>query len=272
MLSKLIKYDIRATWREFAGINISILLGVIIVPFILRTFNNDIVRVMAGFISFSIIISVLVITIINLFTIFNTNVFSRQGYLTMTLPVTASQTVLSKIIVSSMWITLTGFVSVIGVMIFTLLISPPQLAELWQGFQKLIEQLNGMSVLTGILLILAVILSITKEIAKLFLSCSIGHIKQLNKFRVPIGILSYFIFSWGETLIVQGAVFLTGLFSERSQLIMKQLETMKHPESIDQFLGLFNGMVALGVLFSLLLVGIFSAGTIWILNHKLDLD
>lgn len=151
MLTKLIKYDIRSTWRDFTGIFLAILLGVILVPMAMKNFSNELVQLTAGLVAFAIVIAVIAITIINLFKIYNTNVFSKEGYLTMTLPVKASQILTSKLLVSSMWITLTGIVSIIGMIIFTLIITPMGLDQLWIGFRALAEQLDGMTVPTLIL-------------------------------------------------------------------------------------------------------------------------
>ena len=101
MLGKLIQYDIRSTWREFAGVYLSILLGVLILPPLFNSFNNQFINTVAGFLVAGISIATIVVMIITLFRIFNTNVYSREGYLTLTLPVTSSQIVFSKLLVST---------------------------------------------------------------------------------------------------------------------------------------------------------------------------
>lgn len=271
MLSKLIKYDIRSTWRDFAGVYMAILLGVIIVPLLLNNVGNEFVSMFAGFISMSIVIATIVIMIVNLFKIFNTNVFSKEGYLTMTLPVTPKQIVISKMLVSVMWIILTGIVSVIGIFIFALIISPDSITMCYEGIQKLLPLLHGNGLLAFIMMILTMIVSSIKEIAKLFLACSIAHLKQLNRFRIPIGIASYFVFSWIETLITQSAG-VVAVFIPSLDHWFTQFAAMTEPNDFIQFSGLFSAVMGVGILYSLLLTTAFSAGTIWILNRKLDLD
>lgn len=271
MLSKLIKYDIRSTWRDFAGVYLSILLGVLIVPLLFNHFNNEIVKTIAGFMVTGIVIATIVVMVITLFKIFNTNVFSKEGYLTMTLPVTAKQIVVSKLLVSSMWIVLTGIVSAIGICIFALNMNAAPLAEVAASFQKLISMFDSSGALAITLLILALIISGVKEIAKLFLACSIAHLKQLNRFRVPVGILSYFVFSWMEALIVQ-AISLIASFLPFADEITRQLKLIEDPSSISQFIGLFSGVMTVGILYAMVLTAVYAIGTVWILNHKLDLD
>ncbi len=271
MLSKLIKYDIRSTWREFAGIYLSILLAVLILPPVFNNVQNQIVNTIAGFIAASVVIASIVIMIIMLFKIFNTNVFSKEGYLTMTLPVTSSQIVASKLLVSTMWIILTGIVSAIGLCIFVLNMNAAPLDEIAAGFQKFMTMFDTRGLLAVILMIIAMIVSTVKEISKLFLACSIAHLKQIGKFRVPVGIVSYFVLSWAETLIVQ-AVGLVLSFMPNMQEYARQLEQMNDPSSIQQFIGLFSGVMVVGVLYALALTAVYAVCTVWILNRKLDLD
>lgn len=277
MLGKLIKYDIRSTWRDFAAVYLSILLGVLILPPLFNHFNNEIVEVIGGFLGVGIVIATIVVMIMTLFRIFNTNVFSKEGYLTMTLPATSTQIVVSKLLVSSMWIVLTGFVSVIGICIFVLNMTAVPVTEIAAAFRKVMSMVDGGGTFALILLAIAMILSAVKEIAKLFLACSIAHLKQLNRFRVPVGILSYFVFSWLETLIVQAFALVASFLPFTAELTrqmdqMEQMGRLHDPASVSQFIGLFNGMVGIGLLYSLVLIAVYAAGTIWLLNRKLDLD
>ena len=272
MLSKLIKYDIKSTWRDFTGIYLSILLGVIILPFIFNNINNNFIVVTGGFIAFGIIIAVIVITIISLFKIFNTNIYSKEGYLTLTLPVTSRQILTSKLIVSTMWIVSTMLVSVIGLLIFALLIAPLPFMDIINEIKLTITQLAGLGGATIILLILAMIVSTVKEVAKLFLACSIAHLKQFNKFRVPVGVLSYFAFSWAENIIIQGALLVLGPFFEEKSIIISQLNRMSNFGAIQEALGLFNWVIGLAILYGIFLTFAYSFCNIWILNNKLDLS
>ncbi|MDD3168437.1 MAG: hypothetical protein PHC91_03110 [Eubacteriales bacterium] len=271
MLGKLVKYDIRSTWRDFAAVYISILLGVLILPPVFNHFDNEIVNGIAGFLGVGIAISTIIVMVITLFKIFNTNVFSKEGYLTMTLPATSTQLVVSKLLISSMWIVLTGIVSAIGICIFAVNLNAVPFAEISDGFRKFLSMIDSNGFLAMFMLAAAMILSAVKEIAKLFLACSIAHLKQLNRFRVPVGILSYFVFSWIETLIVQAFALLFSLFPFTEEFI-RQLKLIDDMSSIHQHLGFFNGMVVVGILYSMVVISAYALGTIWILNHKLDLD
>ncbi len=271
MLVKLMKYDIRSTWRDFAGVYLSILLGVLILPQLFNHFSSGIINLIAGFLAMGIAITTIVCLVVMLFRIFNTNVFSKEGYLTMTLPVTSTQIVVSKLLVSAMWIILTGFVAAVGISIFILNLNaaPPQ--EILAAIRKLMSMFDSRGALALILMIGAMVVSAVKEIAKLFLACSIAHLKQLSRFRIFAGILSYFIFSWVEALIAQAAGFIFSLFPYGRELV-RQIEMINDPVSIHQFIGLFSGFMIIGILYAAAVTVLYGIGTIAILNRKLDLD
>ena len=271
MLGKLIKYDIRSTWRDFAGVYLSIILGVIIVPQLFNHFNSETINLLAGFIGTAIVITTIVIMIMMLFRIFNTNVFSKEGYLTMTLPVSSTQIVISKLLVSTMWIILTGFVSVIGILIFVLNLGSVPPVQITEAIGDLLSLLNGHRVLTIALLIFMLIVSAVKEIAKLFLACSVAHLKMLGRARIFVGILTYFVLSWAETLILEVVSNIAMLLPNYPE-IESQLRSLGNISAIDQYLGLFNTLIGISILCGAVLIALYSAGVIGMLNHKLDLD
>ncbi len=271
MLGKLIKYDIRSTWRDFAGVYLSIFLGVIIVPQLFNHFTNDVVNMLGGFMGTAIVISTIVIMIIMLFRIFNTNVFSKEGYLTMTLPVTSTQIVVSKLLVSTMWIVLTGIVSAIGLIIFILNLNATPPRVLLEAVGDFLNLIQGNHVQMIILFLLMLVFSAVKEIAKLFLACSVAHLKQLGRLRVFLGILTYFILSWIETLIVQIMSFIARLLPNFPEL-EHQLMLLDDLTDINQFPGVFNVVIIISILYAAVLTVLYSAGVIGILNRKLDLD
>lgn len=269
MLSNLLKLDFRSTWRDFAGIYLAILLGVVILPLVFQNVSNQIINMTAGFVAFAIAIAVIVVMITNLFRIFNTNVFSKQGYLTMTLPVTARQIVQSKLMVSSMWIVLTGMVSLIGIFILLSILQPFSIPDFARVASEILSNLNGQNVLSILLLLISLILSAVKEVSKLFLACSIAHLKRLDRFRVPAGILSYFLFSWLEALIVQIAAKVVSMFSSDVANMIYMLEDRG---DLRQILDVFNVAVTIGIAYAMLLIAAYATATVWLLDRKLDLD
>lgn len=270
MLSKLIKYDIRSTWRDFAGVYLAILLGVIILPQVFKYVDNVLVNVLAGFIATAIVITTVVVMIVTIFKIFNANVFSKTGYLTMTLPATSTEIVSSKLLVSTMWVVLTGIVATLGVVIFVC--GTPVSGNFFGISREFLAMLEGHQILALVLIIVMMVISTVKEIAKLFLSCSVAHLKPLGRFRVPVGILSYFVFSWLEVLVLKIVGLVAGNIPGVQEYINQISMINDLGTGIEDFFGTLNSAIGLGILYDVILVVVYSIGTIWFLNHKLDLD
>lgn len=273
MLGKLIKYDIRSTWRDFVGIYLAILLGVIFLPLLFGFVNSSVANILAGFLVMGIIISTIVIMIIMLFQIFNTNVFSKEGYLTMTLPVRGSELVVSKLVVSTMWIVLTGIVSMLGILIFAWNTAP--MGDFIPALKRALSFLSGKEYFAIALIFIAMITTILKEIAKLFLACSVAHLKQLGRFRVLLGIVSFFALSWLEIKVIQAVSYIASYipwFDEYARQLKIEYNFMSRPEDILQVTGMFNLAMAQWIIYSLAITAVLSVGTVWLLNHKLELD
>lgn len=275
MLGKLLKYDLRSTWREFAGAYLAILLSVLIIPLLFRNVSNVLVSGIAGFLGVAVVIATIVVMIIMLFRIYNINVFSKEGYLTMTLPVSSPQILVSKLLISSLWIILTGIVALLGFFIFLLNMRAVSLTEIAVAFGEVLSFIGSNGIFAIILMIIAVILSTVKEIAKLFLACSIAHIKQLNRFRIPGGILSFFAFSWLEVFFIQFLGWFTVRFIPVKEELIPKLQQLEHtvnPSSLLELTDVFNGLMVVSIIYALVLIVAYTFGSIWILNHKLDLD
>ncbi len=267
MLGKMIKYDILSTWRSFAGIFLSILMGVILVPTAIKNFNSALIQMSAGILAIGIVVAVLVVTMVNLFKMYNSNVLSKEGYLTMTLPVKTGQLLASKLLVSSMWIILTGVVSVIGLLIFSFILVPSSLTELRHGITELLSYLDGTAVRAIILLLVLMVLSTTKEIAKLYLACTIAQSKSIPKWRTPIGILAYFVLGWIESLAIQ--IVLLPLF--QLPYFTQGLYGIDQTGITPNMIGVFEIFIWISLAFTLIFIAAFIAPTYWMLEKKLDL-
>ncbi|NCB41464.1 MAG: hypothetical protein EOM59_02480 [Clostridia bacterium] len=265
MLSKLIKYDFRSTWREFAAIYLSILLGVTVFPFITKNISSSIINLFVGLIAFAIVIAVLVVTIGSLFKIFNKNVFSNEGYLTMTLPANETQIVVSKLLVSSFWIISTGIVSTVGIIIFVWIMSPEAMAEMIAGLKQILPLIDGQMIFAMLMAILFLIAATIQEVAKLFLACSITHLKQLNRFRIPAGILSYFVMTWLEFVVVD-------MLNWNIDFAVNSTDSMSCGQSMEYVIDSFNRAASIGITFQLGFTVLFGIGTIFLLKRKLNLD
>ena len=112
MLGKLLKYEIKHSARYTAAIYLATL-AIAAVSVIALFFNSTWLGVMSCFMLYFAGIASVIVTLVSVIKNFYDTLYSKQGYLTFTLPVKCSTILLSKIIVSVLWIVI-GFL-VMGV-------------------------------------------------------------------------------------------------------------------------------------------------------------
>lgn len=117
MLIKLIKHDIKSSYRDLFPLYMGLLLFAVIAAVSVnpeREWLSSII-ILPFFALFIATTVILTLTVIKLFT---NRLFSKEGYLTFTLPVTTLETFLSKIITAILWTLLTFLVYVLATSLF----------------------------------------------------------------------------------------------------------------------------------------------------------
>ena len=109
MLGKLIKHEFRHSARYHFAILVATVAVTAVVGLSLIT-DSTLLKVLASFGLMFTGIATIVITVVSIIKNFYDTMFTRLGYLTMTLPVKGSTLLLSKIIVAIVWV-IVGFVA-----------------------------------------------------------------------------------------------------------------------------------------------------------------
>jgi hypothetical protein len=120
MLIKLIKHDLIATKHEFFGIYLGYLLLCIVAPFLVRN-GPEWLQVLSVFAVAGVLIAIIVITLLAIIRLFQKRLYSHEGYLTWTLPVSVKLNLLSKVIVGVIWNVASFLVVWIGAVIAALI-------------------------------------------------------------------------------------------------------------------------------------------------------
>lgn len=102
MLIKLIKHDLIATRGEFLGIYLGFILLSIVAPILILN-GPEWMQVLSVFSVFGVLIAIIIITLLAIIRLFQKRLFSNEGYLTWTLPVSVKLNLLSKVIVGVIW-------------------------------------------------------------------------------------------------------------------------------------------------------------------------
>ena len=112
MLRKLLKYDMQAIWKIFALLAASVmglsLLGGLAVRFMVQNETDELIllKIFSGFFLFLNIMAIMacvVITTIMVYYRFYKNLFTDEGYLTFTLPVSRAKLLASKTLNAIIW-------------------------------------------------------------------------------------------------------------------------------------------------------------------------
>lgn len=191
---KLLKYDFLESFYSIVLINGVLLALMAISNAIIMDSNSTIAWLLLLFVmpfGFLLSIAFLAITIIRL--LYN-RLFTSDGYLTFALPVSVDAILTSKILVSSIYVILSGVV--IGLWALILATTSAELGSLLGYFNAFVDSPYAMA-----LLVIAQITSVFAMSALVLLILAILHIGAITRFKVLCGIALFLFFSTIEGII-----------------------------------------------------------------------
>ncbi len=215
MLIKLFKYEWKFFWKVPATINLALIiitiLGITSLISPLWTLDYDIIgalmatslvfyylAIFAGSIAVSAYIAIR----------FYKNVYTDEGYLTNTLPVTPRQIILSKLFVGVLWTAITGFVIICSILILIAVGSYSygdnsimeiiyELMMAWNDVAELFREIGFRPFSFTFLCIIYSTVSIFFSILMLYSAISLGQ--MFSRHKVAGAIIWYFV----EHMVVQ---------------------------------------------------------------------
>lgn len=276
MLKKLFKYEWKFFWKVPATINLALIIITLvgITSFItpLWTIESTIIDILmvtglmfyiiaifAGSIAISVYIAIR----------FYKSIYTDEGYLTNTLPVTPRQIVLSKLFVSSIWTFIT--VIVIFISIFTLIFVSVfsysdinvfyRLSDSWKEIKVIVDYELGYDgfklTVYMILSILYTVISTFFSILMLFSAISLGQLFTRHKVAGAVG---WYI---GEFMIVQFTLSVL-----QSIPVLLNINNTNYRDFASFFDPMFYGSIILTLVCSF---GLFFL-TEYMMKRKLNLD
>lgn len=276
MLGKLFKHEFKDTGKVLLPLNLA-LIGVTILGAImlgLKAFNGDGIvtgLVVSGLVMFYIlaIIALFIVTYIYLMMRFYRSMYSDEGYLTHTLPVSTFSVLNTKIIVSVFWTFLTMVLTVLSVFALTFtamdaagaLETTQTLSEVYAEF----ESDMGMS-FGGFIgwFLLFMLLSSFSGILMIYCSISIGQL--FNKHKVLASIVTYVIIY----IVLQVANTLISLFQSMNSYMNET--AMLYMEEDVTFMDLMGNTFGVTMIESVVLILIYYITCAYISNKHLNLD
>lgn len=260
MLIKLIKHDLKSTYRDLGAIYIGLVVSALLVAL-----SSNITTVQLFpfviIIMFALLVATGVILTITTLKLFTHRLYSSEGYLTLTLPVSTFETFLSKIITAILW----SFATM-AVIAFSLLISIGLVS--WMHYDAIQEILVRYDVWTRVNL--PIILNFIGQLAALsfpqvlvnmvygytliLFAVVVANTSYVSNHKLVVGILTY---------VVLNFIF-TNLNANVLSDWLVQIEGFNY--SINWL------MYGLDFIYFLIIsVGLFF-GALWLNDHKLELQ
>lgn len=281
MLGKLFKYEWKSGSRLFLLIHGGVLLFALLSRLFLTingglnqamaTSENHIISMIASMIIFGIVVFIsctAIFTYVYIAYRFYKNIFTDQGYLTNTLPVTPSQIIVSKMLNALLWIIID-----LVVLAFSLCIIFVDNLQFFSDFFHAMGEvfsLIGQLPPTGWLIILCIILSPFLMILHLYFSVALGNLIASHK--VIGSIIAYF----GSYTILQIISTMVVAFTYNNSSAITKLSadvsSFTPAENMAYVINLLNPalLCTLGLCVTFLLLFWFT--TRYIMNRKLNLQ
>ena len=243
MFWNLVRYEFKNVNKWYLALYGAVLALSALIGIQAKTYNNlpikesqPILLIFLALVFGGLMITLGISTLILIIRRFKGSVYDRQGYLTLTLPVSEHQIILAKLLGAFIWSLISSAVLVLSIYIILVTIEPNFLdfltfKDLFQHYQDSI----GLSLISYILSTISGILCI-------YLAISIGQL--FNEYRTALAVLAYIVIQ-----IVLGFVGLN-----------LRIDTN------------FNMMLTFEIFTDLILIAGFYLGTYYILKNKVNLQ
>lgn len=193
---KLLKYEFLENIASVVLINTVLFALLIIIKVYIDSDFNWIIAIIISIIPIALFVSIVFLVTIVIRTLY-LGLFSQEGYLTLSLPVSIDAILISKILISALWILISIFVVLLWLIFIAFAINDA--SYVIQQFLLLISNYSFLEIIR--ILLLGIVLLI-KPITLLLLVLSILHIGKIVRFRKLIGILLFMIILFIETIAV----------------------------------------------------------------------
>lgn len=261
MFGKLLKYDFRSMWKQFAFIWPAALALALVNHFTLNSFvtsasnTRQTVSGVAMLVYVAILMAMFIVALVFTIQRFFKGLLGDEGYLMHTLPVRPWQLIGSKLLCA----VVTTFLSVVVAVLSIFIIFPweqEDFQQLFEGFRYLFSHwdIQATNVVIAILeTILFMLVSFGTGFLELYLAMSVGHL--FNKNRVAFSVIAF---------IAVNAVMTTLLG------ILPDIDIDINPAY--DGMGMYHQVIWIAIAGELILSAVYFVGTEFILRKKLNLE
>lgn len=191
MLSKLLKYEIKATARIFLPLYVVLLAYAVIhkVISLLSPSRMQAPQVISMFIYVMLIVAIFVVTFVVMIQRFYKNLLSDEGYLMFTLPTNPWKHIVSKLLVSVMWTVasvIAAYTSV-SIVVFEKIYTLENLKVFQKGIADFYDYFGLSTPLMIVEILLAGIISLTTSVLLIYASIAVGQLFSKHRILASLG-------------------------------------------------------------------------------------
>lgn len=207
MMLKLMKYEIKSTYKTFFTIMASFVLLTILLCMSMKMPNTPMLLVLFSGACFMIGGGTFIAYLLTLFNRYYKNLYGREGYLMFTLPVKGWELVCSKFAIALFWsiaLCVAIGLCLLGTIQFMILnSSADMIKENYTLFKLLKEAMfeHGYWHL-ALQMILSTVVGIAKTIARIYFVIAVAYLPFIKRGHIPIALFLYFVIDVVESFIV----------------------------------------------------------------------
>jgi len=269
MLSKLLKYEFKATARVFIYMYISLLLFSLINRFVnpFDILNKTTSFNLAALLSvvtittyFIVLVGVMIVTLVMLIQRFYKNLLGNEGYLMFTLPVKPWMHIVSKLVTAVVWTILSMLTAICSILIFS-----GATTEVIAALSDITDGIKGIFGPAGLIILpVSGIITMSEGILMVYAAIALGHL--FNKHRILASFGMYFLLSVISDIFMMflGFVYFTTLGSDFFVLMQREEFYLSAGQANMLLLSLAMVSVTFGTAYFLL--------TNYILRKRLNLE
>ncbi|MCK9536553.1 MAG: hypothetical protein M0R05_03005 [Bacilli bacterium] len=200
MLGKLFKHEFKNTYLEITIINISIIVMSVICALLFRLKTSVFLTLTIITLVF-LLMGAFIMLFLNIVKSFNRKMFTNEGYLTFTLPVSVDNIIISKIITNIIWYFITAIVLVFSLFLILTINSD------YTGVDFKIFKYFNLSHIPPLLIItVRTVIDLLLFLIFLLFTLSVLNIGKIHRYKTLVGFALYFglsiVSSWIKNLFV----------------------------------------------------------------------
>ena len=271
MLSKLLKHEFAATWKPLAALDAALIFMGLVLHFVAGMLPDAEPSVGLAVVVFSFtaifyitIIAANIVALVLLVMRYYKNLYTAEGYLTFTLPVSTNSVIATKAISGFVWMFLSYFCTILAVIlgasgfVAAAGVGFTEFQEGWQEFQSVFDMGNIWGMAIAFMLVTPI-----ASVMTLYFCVSIGQLWQ--KHKILGAVLAYVGVYLFNQIVNTVSLFSSGFFR-------LMVESGADPSMDPSFGGLYSGVLYRSLIISALEAIVAYIVCVAVSKKQLNLD